>query len=370
MGRLINLSGGKFGQLTVLQRTPAGKWVCRCTCGNETEVDSYALRIKKTKSCGCLRVVRGKELMFKLRKEGKVNTESARKNIAKAQKLRWQHSLEESEIREAVKLRGDLYYTFPDRPCERGHTSKRHVKDATCRACHNEDSRVYCAKKDKENPARTLFRGAKWRAGEEGCDFSLTLGDVQDVWPKDNKCPILGMILEKGIGQHQPQSPSLDRIDPTKGYVRGNIWVISYRANAIKQNVTDPIVFERMAAWLRDSKENIPVDCQRFGVHKMLERAKLSAKQSGVPCTITIKDIKSIWPAECPILMSPFDNKKEKGPSPLSPSLDRHIPKLGYISGNISIISHQANTIKNNETDPSVFDRMAYCMRLKNELSI
>jgi len=51
-------------------------------------------------------------------------------------------------------------------------------------------------------------------------------------------CPILGIPLIPGIGAQSPNSPSLDRIIPSLGYVKGNIAVISYRANAMKNDAT------------------------------------------------------------------------------------------------------------------------------------
>lgn len=54
------------------------------------------------------------------------------------------------------------------------------------------------------------------------------------------RCPILGINLVRGVGQrtYLDSSPSLDRIIPAKGYVRGNIAVISMRANRIKSDAT------------------------------------------------------------------------------------------------------------------------------------
>jgi hypothetical protein len=51
-------------------------------------------------------------------------------------------------------------------------------------------------------------------------------------------CPLLGIPLFQMRGRAGPNSPSLDRIDPTKGYVPGNVWVISWRANQIKPDAT------------------------------------------------------------------------------------------------------------------------------------
>ena len=56
-------------------------------------------------------------------------------------------------------------------------------------------------------------------------------------------CPIFGTPLDwsrhRGNGTVTTDgSPSLDRIDPSKGYIKGNVWIISYRANRIKNDAT------------------------------------------------------------------------------------------------------------------------------------
>jgi len=51
-------------------------------------------------------------------------------------------------------------------------------------------------------------------------------------------CPLLGVKLSRGVGIAHEYSPELDRIIPSKGYVKGNVWVISRKANMIKTNAT------------------------------------------------------------------------------------------------------------------------------------
>lgn len=51
-------------------------------------------------------------------------------------------------------------------------------------------------------------------------------------------CPILGLKLDKNIGRPGPNSPSIDRINNKKGYVIGNIRIISYHANELKNNAS------------------------------------------------------------------------------------------------------------------------------------
>lgn len=64
MGRFIDLTGQKFGKLTVIERSPdhiqtSGKhitmWRCRCECGKEINTYTQTLRNGEAKSCGCLR---------------------------------------------------------------------------------------------------------------------------------------------------------------------------------------------------------------------------------------------------------------------------------------------------------------------------
>lgn len=77
---------------------------------------------------------------------------------------------------------------------------------------------------------------------------------------------------------------------------------------------------------------------------KMLYDARTRAKKTGVPCTIGINDI--IIPFVCPILGISIKKSSNGTWSDNSPSLDRIIPQLGYIPGNIAVISHRANVIK------------------------
>lgn len=95
-----------------------------------------------------------------------------------------------------------------------------------------------------------MLGSAKARAKKGGLPFNLELADI--VIP--TVCPLLGIpIVEghlKGKQGPSPGSPSLDRLRPERGYVKGNVWVISHRANVIKQNAT-PDELERIAAQLR-----------------------------------------------------------------------------------------------------------------------
>lgn len=93
-------------------------------------------------------------------------------------------------------------------------------------------------KKRQEDPCRFIYYSAKQRSKVAGIIFEITKEDVKDIYPNDGKCPIFGMQLVTNVGKTKDDSPSLDRIVPGKGYVKGNIVVISHRANRIKNNAT------------------------------------------------------------------------------------------------------------------------------------
>ena len=85
----------------------------------------------------------------------------------------------------------------------------------------------------KKNETR-LLNYARRNAKRRGEECSLELKDI--IIPE--YCPVLGIKLEPGSHSHQDCSPSVDRIDSTKGYSKDNVWIISARANRIKNNAT------------------------------------------------------------------------------------------------------------------------------------
>lgn len=90
----------------------------------------------------------------------------------------------------------------------------------------------------RSHPLKAWFKGIKDRAREKGLEFDLELADL--AIPE--RCPVLGIPLESSMGTRtrrggaRDNSPSLDRIDNSKGYVRGNVVVVSFRANRFKSD--------------------------------------------------------------------------------------------------------------------------------------
>lgn len=85
---------------------------------------------------------------------------------------------------------------------------------------------------------------------------------------------------------------------------------------------------------------------QRNREHRMLLKAQERARREGLLCTITVDDI--VIPDTCPVFGTPL--VWSDTPTGDTPTLDRIIPMLGYVPGNIAVLSFRANRIKNNAT--------------------
>lgn len=123
----------------------------------------------------------------------------------------------------------------------------------SCKVCHNikmTDYQKNLSPKEKQrrrvrqnelnkqrgscNIERRLWRSAKNRATQRKLAFDLEVTDI--VIPV--VCPILGIPIKSARGKTTPASPSIDRINNSRGYVKDNIVVVSWRANRLKSDGT------------------------------------------------------------------------------------------------------------------------------------
>jgi hypothetical protein len=111
-----------------------------------------------------------------------------------------------------------------------------------CKKCSTNEKRIY----DKANPIKVqtahMICGARKRAKKKNLEFNINSEYIRSLVV--SHCPVFGIPLEwschRGEHGNKPleNSPSLDRIDPTKGYIKGNVWIISNKANTTKSNST------------------------------------------------------------------------------------------------------------------------------------
>lgn len=120
------------------------------------------------------------------------------------------------------------------------NTNRKHIY---CRECLNQwgnenyrrpHVKKRIAKKNKEMkvtaPKTMMLRGALARARKKEVPFNLS----EDDFEISTHCPVLGIKFELGTQKNHDFAPSLDRIVPALGYVKGNVRVISWKANNIR----------------------------------------------------------------------------------------------------------------------------------------
>ncbi len=197
----MNLKDQQFGHLTVRRKGepyPSGpaRWWCYCSlCDTEKLIGQRALMSGASISCGCKRQMR------------------------LSKKLCPKHNT----------------------PCVRRTCPPNGFR---CPLCINERRRS----KYRRDHRSILLNSARHRARVFQVPFDLTKDDISIP----EMCPILGIKLEVGTRLRRDNSPSLDRLKPELGYVRGNVRVISYRANRIKSDGTRE-EHEQVVAYMRES---------------------------------------------------------------------------------------------------------------------
>lgn len=86
-----------------------------------------------------------------------------------------------------------------------------------------------------EAKMKYLVDFANARARRAGLPHGMT---AQDLLPFPTVCPVLGIALDYARGPRRAGSASIDRINPSLGYVAGNVRIISWRANSLKKDGT------------------------------------------------------------------------------------------------------------------------------------
>ena len=254
-----------------------------------------------------------------------------------------------------------------------------------------------------------MLKGKKAQAKRAGIEFNLSISDFPGGIPPT--CPILGIPIDPFEGKKHG-TPSFDRIDPNKGYVPGNVVIISWRANHLKADSISPDEMRRVARYVEwcekgggewpatsagarkveappleivartrqrnptpemereRSRRNIRNSRLRNPLRFILWQKKGQARYHGIEFNLSIRDFPDGIPATCPVLGIPIDpfgggvcgNRN-------SPSFDRIDPNKGYVPGNVVIISWRANRLKSDCVSTEEMQKVAdYVERMAAEL--
>jgi len=128
---------------------------------------------------------------------------------------------------------------------------------------------------EKQQHLKIYLRNARSRARRDNVSFDITYEYLEKI--ATNECPVFGTRFEWGTsklgkGITKDNCPTLDRILPNKGYIKGNVAFISYKANRIKDNGTmqdhyaiADWIWERINA---EQKESTSVPTKHIGESK------------------------------------------------------------------------------------------------------
>jgi hypothetical protein len=120
-----------------------------------------------------------------------------------------------------------------------------------------------------ERPERYLLHNAKYRATKNNLPMDLTENDIHIP----EFCPDLGLRLEPASGRVRPNSPTIDRIIPKLGYIKGNVRVVSSQSNRMKQETS---ILQSASIWsnvLDSLPEGYTLDAETCDALRNLARA-------------------------------------------------------------------------------------------------
>lgn len=100
---------------------------------------------------------------------------------------------------------------------------------------------------------KKAITNARLRARKKGIPFSLTAADIE----LPEVCPVLGTPFGRGRRAGRTNL-SLDRVIPARGYVPGNVRVISWRANSLKSDATLDEM-RRVVAYMEREEDRLEV---------------------------------------------------------------------------------------------------------------
>ena len=119
--------------------------------------------------------------------------------------------------------------------------------------------------------------------------------------------------------------------------------------------------YDLAASYKRDTKQLV--------ARHMIYNARRRAEKLGVPFDLTREDVLRVWPPDnrCPVFGTLL-TRHGGHPTKESATIDRLDPKLGYVSGNIAVLSLRANQIKAGEVDPDEVRKVATWMEYVRNL--
>ena len=121
-----------------------------------------------------------------------------------------------------------------------------------CKTCRNDIVRARYNNHKRTSPFKLKCSRAKSRAQGIKVPFDLTPEYLESIWT--GYCPVSGIELKWETDRSDEAAAELDRFDPTKGYVKGNVVFLSRRINRLKNNATSEEL-RKLLEWM-ELKQN------------------------------------------------------------------------------------------------------------------
>ena len=125
-----------------------------------------------------------------------------------------------------------------------------------CKPCHLQYTAEWKKRNMLERPFSEIHSRKKNGAKSRSIQYDLSPEYLENVWNQQGgKCAVLGIDLDlKGNTAHDHKA-TIDRIVPSLGYTHGNIKWVSWLANRVKNDCTDPEVFIKVAEYVRNCND-------------------------------------------------------------------------------------------------------------------
>lgn len=231
-----DLTGLTFGTMTVTRMTKVGKHyhaVCLCTCGAERVVAPTNLR--RMQSCGCLPRARKPTLLSAM--------------IGQRYGFLEVLSLQQAGKTEGGRRAGVYYAVCHCHLCGKAEhpvlpASLRRGASTSC-GCRRDQYRANTGEHNANFRGYREIRSHFWNGYRRGAEarripFDLTMKYAWDLFEaQDRKCAFSGVPLTFGVSKRNSlTTASIDRIDPNKGYVEGNVQWVHKQVNIMRNTLS------------------------------------------------------------------------------------------------------------------------------------
>lgn len=216
--------GDVRGVYELLEETSPIRFLCRCTrCQTVASISRAALihkGVAKSRCHSCPKVDHKAYLKEYFSRFPNKKEEAKQYHRERAKRLRNDNYEEAISRDRAAKLKRK----------QRMEVDQEYA--ASCRAVIQAQKLRY--KQDLDKWKRLKISHIKANAPKRGLDVTITEEDL--VWVEC--CPILGITLDRCAPTNSPNCASVDRLNNSLGYIKGNVWIISRKANTMKNSAS------------------------------------------------------------------------------------------------------------------------------------